>query len=64
MNDILLTHGTMTRRDFSNTTDASARVTIDVLRVGQLIVLCNDPEGLARYREAYAEALAFESKVF
>jgi hypothetical protein len=49
---------------FSNTTDTSTRVTIDVLRVGQLIVLCNDPEGLARYREAYAEALAFESKEF
>ncbi|UCG58247.1 MAG: hypothetical protein JSU70_01825 [Phycisphaerales bacterium] len=49
---------------FSNTTDARTRVTIDVLRVGRLIVLCNDSEGLDRYGEAHAETVAFESKAF
>ena len=42
----------------------STRVTLETLRVGQLIVLCNDPEGLAQYRRAHAEAIAFESKTF
>ena len=49
---------------FTTTPGGSTRVTLDVLRVGQLIVLCNDPEGLAQYRKAHAETVAFENKTF
>ena len=49
---------------FTTAPGGSTRVTLETLRVGQLIVLCNDPEGLAQYRRAHAEATAFESTSF
>ena len=49
---------------FTSASGGSTRVTLETLKVGQLIVLCNDPEGLAQYRRAHAEAIAFESKSF
>jgi hypothetical protein len=49
---------------FTSAPGGSTRVTLDTLRVGQLIVLCNDPEGVPQYRRAHAEATAFESKSF
>lgn len=49
---------------FTKMAGGSARLTLDVLRVGQLIVLCNNPNSLAQYRDAYTKTIAFESKSF